>query len=167
MTASSTLLKLVEPSSSTSDLMPSSRLVDIVDVDQQGRISVAVDGIAVQAACLEHVVRGPVGLPVSLIGRQALVIFSGTQRQRPVIVGLVSVSWGSPPAAPSPSTSKAFTARVDGNNVLVEADDELTLRCGKASVTLTADGKILIKGMEIVSRALLAHKIKGGTVNIN
>jgi len=41
------------------------------------------------------------------------------------------------------------------------------LSCGKGSMSLTADGRIVIKGIEITTRALRKHKIKGGTVDIN
>ena len=56
---------------------------------------------------------------------------------------------------------------IDGKRVCLEAEDELTLKSGKASITLQVDGRIVIKGMESVSRARGTHKVKGATVLIN
>ncbi len=50
---------------------------------------------------------------------------------------------------------------------VVTARKQLTLRCGKSSITLTAAGKIIIRGKYIVSRSSGVHRIKGGSVQIN
>ena len=41
------------------------------------------------------------------------------------------------------------------------------LRCGKASITLTREGKVLIKGAYLSSRSSGVNRIKGGSVQIN
>jgi hypothetical protein len=56
---------------------------------------------------------------------------------------------------------------LDTARVVVEADKELTLKCGEASLTLTEQGQILIKGKDVVSRASRNQRIKGGSVQIN
>jgi hypothetical protein len=58
-------------------------------------------------------------------------------------------------------------ARVDGRKVVLSGDEEVTLRCGKASLTLTAAGKVLIKGEYVLSRSSGVNRIKGGAVQIN
>ncbi|QSQ12500.1 DUF6484 domain-containing protein [Myxococcus landrumensis] len=59
--------------------------------------------------------------------------------------------------------------RVDGQprTVKLEAQDELVLRCGKSSVTLRSDGKIVIRGTQVETRASGVNRIKGGSVQIN
>ncbi len=52
-------------------------------------------------------------------------------------------------------------------HVLLEARKELTLRCGQGRVTLRQDGKILVKGQDVVSHARRSQRIKGGSVSIN
>ena len=47
---------------------------------------------------------------------------------------------------------------VDGKHVQLEAQEELQLRCGKGSITLTRDGRIVAKGTDIVSRAARSQK---------
>ena len=51
--------------------------------------------------------------------------------------------------------------------LVLEARDNLTLRVGDGSITLRADGKILIKGRDLVSHARNLNRIKGGAVAIN
>jgi hypothetical protein len=53
------------------------------------------------------------------------------------------------------------------DEVVVEAGKTLVLRCGDGSITLRADGKILIKGKDLVSHAQRTNRIKGGSVAIN
>ena len=55
----------------------------------------------------------------------------------------------------------------DGERTTVEAETELTLRCGKASITLRSDGKVEIRGETIVSQAVGANRIRGGSVQLN
>ncbi|EDM73590.1 hypothetical protein PPSIR1_42387 [Plesiocystis pacifica SIR-1] len=47
------------------------------------------------------------------------------------------------------------------------AKRELSLRCGSASITMTADGRVTIKGRQITSQATGAHRIRGGTIKLN
>ncbi len=51
--------------------------------------------------------------------------------------------------------------------VTIEADRSLTLHCGNASITLRKDGKIVLRGTEVVSRASRRNRIRGATVSIN
>ena len=55
----------------------------------------------------------------------------------------------------------------DHERVTVEAERELTLRCGKATLTLRHDGKVLTRATDIVSLARRRQRIKGGSVEIN
>lgn len=56
---------------------------------------------------------------------------------------------------------------VDGKKVIFDAKDEIVLRCGKASITLTRAGKILIRGAYLLNRSSGVNRIKGGSVQIN
>jgi len=49
----------------------------------------------------------------------------------------------------------------------IKADDGLVIECGKSSIILTKDGKVQIKGDNLLSRARGMNKIKGAGVNIN
>jgi len=56
---------------------------------------------------------------------------------------------------------------VDGNKLELSAPEEITLRCGKASITLNKNGKILIKGEHMLNRTSGSYKIKSGSIQLN
>lgn len=53
------------------------------------------------------------------------------------------------------------------DEIVVEAGKKLTIRCGEGSITLREDGKVLIKGIDLVSHAKRSNRVKGGSVGIN
>jgi hypothetical protein len=55
----------------------------------------------------------------------------------------------------------------DGKRMLLSAQEEITLRCGQASITLTKAGKVLLSGDYVLSRSRGVNRIKGGSVQIN
>jgi hypothetical protein len=56
---------------------------------------------------------------------------------------------------------------MDGRRLVLEGLDELVLRCGEASITLRRNGRIVIRGVEVETRAAGSNKIRGGSVQIN
>ena len=50
---------------------------------------------------------------------------------------------------------------------MLSADKEIVLKCGKASITLTRAGKILIRGAYLLSRSSGPNRIKGGSIQLN
>ena len=56
---------------------------------------------------------------------------------------------------------------VDGKRVTFDAKEEIVLRCGKSSITLTKAGKVLIKGAYLLQRSSGVNRIKGASVQIN
>lgn len=56
---------------------------------------------------------------------------------------------------------------VDGKSLTFNADEQIVLRCGKASITLTKAGKIIIRGAYLLNRSSGVNRIKGGSVQIN
>ena len=71
------------------------------------------------------------------------------------------------PSAPEAKTPPAIEALVDGKRVVIDAEDEVVLRCGKASITLRRNGRIVIRGTYVETRAEGTNRIKGGSVQIN
>jgi hypothetical protein len=96
-------------------------------------------------------------------GRSVLLMFEDGDPERPVITGFIQDQ----PVTMTLDKDTVEDARADGKRVCLEAQREMVLRCGKSSLTLRSDGKIVIRGVEIVSRARRANKVKGGTVRIN
>lgn len=102
-------------------------------------------------------------------GRQeAVLLFEGGNPTRPVVLALLRSATPHLDAAlsaPLPAGQKV--ARVDGRRVEIEGAEEVVLRCGKASLTLRRDGKVELRGVNVVSQAAQVNKIRGGKVQIN
>jgi hypothetical protein len=52
-------------------------------------------------------------------------------------------------------------------SLVLEAKTSLTLKVGDGSITIREDGRILIKGKDLVSHAKRMNRIRGGSVQIN
>ncbi len=79
----------------------------------------------------------------------------------PVIIGVVAH------AAIKNSDEKVENIDMDAAKLVFAAEREVLIRCGKASIQLTSDGKVRIKGTDLLSRSSGGNRIKGGHVNIN
>lgn len=91
------------------------------------------------------------------IGCRIVIAYESGDTHRPVIVGRLQAR----PAAES------STVRLDGDRLLLQAEREIELRCGDASIVLTRAGKVLIKGAYVLSRSKGANRVKGAYVDIN
>jgi hypothetical protein len=102
-------------------------------------------------------------------GAEALLVFEQERSDRPVVVGLVTPTPPEyAPAEPDAAGGPVRTeARVDGRHVVVEAEDEIVLRCGEASITLRRNGRVVIRGAYVETRARGVNRVKGGSVQIN
>ena len=109
-----------------------------------------------------------VPLNQAALGREvALMLVDGDPRQ-PLIIGLLQPARrGEAPAEPSATVRPPSTAEVDGERLVFTAKQEIVLQCGKASLTLTKAGKVLIRGTYLLSRSSGVNRIKGGSVQIN
>lgn len=81
--------------------------------------------------------------------------------ERGVVFGRIGES-----VTPAPVAAPAET-QAPPDTLVLEARSGLTLRVGQASIEIRADGKILIKGTDLVSHAKRMNRIKGGAVAIN
>ena len=93
-------------------------------------------------------------------GDMVLYLDSRPAGSRGVILGRIGPSHAPPVSAPEQDTGVA-------DELVLEAKSSLTLRVGDGSITIRADGKILIKGKDLVSHAQRVNRIKGGSVSIN
>lgn len=106
--------------------------------------------------------RTTVDLHGAHIGRQVVLMFDGGDPLRPIVMG--AIRGESTALAQQPGQVEVD---VDGERLLVTAKDQLVLRCGKASITLTKNGKVLIQGAYVSSRSTGVNRIKGGSVQLN
>lgn len=105
---------------------------------------------------------GSAGVPV-------LLAFENRDPSMPIIVGVVrdTLFPPPPPLATILTASRPQTAVLDQQKIVLDAREEIILRCGKGSITLTKEGKIFIKGTHLVTRSSGQNKIQGACVKIN
>jgi hypothetical protein len=89
-------------------------------------------------------------------------VFENGDVDRPIVVGVLRGAPGWPIETPGQVEVDA-----DGQRMVVTAREQLVLRCGKASITLTKAGKVLIEGSYVLSRSTGVNRIKGGSVQLN
>lgn len=102
------------------------------------------------------------------VGREVALLFVGGDPDRPLVIGPLIKPHTVPdqPDAAEQSAT-AMQATVDGERVTFTAEQEIVLRCGAASITLTRAGKILIRGKYVLSRSSGVNRIKGGSIQLN
>lgn len=119
-------------------------------------------------------------LPVTRqhLGRQVALLFASGDLRRPVIMGFIhnpldelletyeapGETLGISQAVPELSQD---VVKVDGQRVVLEGQEEVVLKCGESSITLTKAGKIIIRGKYLLSRASGVNRILGGSVQVN
>ena len=94
--------------------------------------------------------------PPRLVAGDAVLVWRPTGADRGVLLGRIGASCADPNGnAGTPDT------------LVLEAKQSLCIRVGDGSITIRDDGKILIKGRDLVSHAQRMNRIKGGAVSIN
>lgn len=97
------------------------------------------------------------------VGGEVVLMFEGGDPRKPIVMACLS----SPHAWPSSTPPGQVEVDVDGERLSITAKEQLVLRCGNASITLTKAGKVLIQGAYVSSRSSGANRIRGGSVQIN
>lgn len=124
-----------------------------------------------------------VALSQSQSGRQVALLFADGNPNKPVIMGLIhsplhelienfEIAIDENEKAKSTSETEAASLeiddiRLDGKRVILEGKEEVVLKCGEASITLTRAGKILIRGKYLLNRSSGVNRIMGGSVQVN
>lgn len=96
-------------------------------------------------------------------GREVALSFVEGNPQQPVILGLIE----NPAKARDTGLEENVDVVVDGRRLTLTAGKEIILKCGKASITLTKAGKIIVKGAYLSNHSTGVNRIKGGSVQIN
>ena len=122
----------------------------VIETGEADALVAFTDGAVLECDALDTVIFGANGLAPE----DRVVVLHGGAGERPVIIGRIATAASRPPAD-APDT------------LVVEARENLTLRCGEGSITIRADGRILIKGKDLVSHARRSNRIRGGAVTIN
>jgi Domain of unknown function (DUF6484) len=97
------------------------------------------------------------------IGRRVVLMFEEADGARPIVMGVLREAAGWPLA----ELPAQVDVDADGQRLVVTAQEQLVLRCGKASITLTKAGKVLVEGSYLLSRSTGVNRVKGGSVQLN
>ena len=108
----------------------------------------------------ELTARATVILSAEDVGREVALMFEGGDPARPIIIGVVQ---GPRVRAPQ---ARPVHAKVDGETITFTAEKEIVLQCGKASIRLTRDGKVTIRGAYLLSRSSGVNRIQGGSIQL-
>ncbi|MCK4857543.1 MAG: hypothetical protein KAT58_06220 [candidate division Zixibacteria bacterium] len=102
-------------------------------------------------------------------GKEVLLVFENNDPKLPIIVDTLYslVDEITESSTIALETEKLKDVMIDGKRVTFDAKEEIVLRCGKASITLTKAGKVLIRGAYLLNRSSGVNRIKGGSVQIN
>jgi hypothetical protein len=116
--------------------------------------------------CLQHrdgscPARTTVNLSSGDVGKEIALVFAEGDPRRPIIMGILQ----EPQKPGLPMWESRIS--VDGETVTITAENQITLRCGKASISLSRDGMIHIRGTYLVSRSSGINRIQGGSIELN
>jgi hypothetical protein len=138
----------------------------IVEIRPDGKPMVEFDGNGlgpVEARCL----RSESFFNDFAAGSAVLLAFDRGDRSRPIILGALSESCQERSSVPFRAEGSPVNAVVDGFRIVLRADREIVLECGESSLILQRDGRVVLRGVEVVSRASRTNKIRGACVKIN
>jgi uncharacterized protein DUF6484 len=156
-------------------------LAQPVDHRQSPRLPERIEGIVVGTlvAFVDHcqplviypgqsgtaalVARSNVDLCAEHIGHEVTLMFENADPQRPIVMGRIRVPTGSSMTERPPH----IDIDADGQRLIVLAKEQIVFRCGRASITLTKTGKVIVQGTYISNRSSGVLRLKGGSVQIN
>lgn len=134
----------------------------IVSVSEDGKVFVSFhlnpEEHAVNAISVANYSKDDIGADVALM-------FQNGDSHLPIIIGPVIKDESN--KTEDTIQKQPFELVTDNKVITITAENEIILKCGKSSITLTKAGKILIRGKYILSRSSGVNSIKGGSVQIN
>jgi len=131
----------------------------LVGFNEDGQPLVAYPGNPDETAVIA---RATTHMDEKTLGKEIAILFEQGDLSKPLIIGQIQHH-----RQQVENEAKQLTAKLDGEHLVLSAEKNITLKCGKASITLTKAGKILIRGDYVLSRSSGVNRIKGGSVQIN
>lgn len=133
---------------------PEARIGRLVAVDEKGHAWIDFDDGGRAIGARIELATTPAELERVMAERTPVVVRLGAEG-----ASLVAFAGKAP--------ARVIEADVDGRRVRLAAEQELVIACGKASITLRANGRVIIRGTHIESYSDGTNRIKGGQVRIN
>lgn len=139
-----------------------------------------LDGISVMTT---------VPLDREMVGRQVALMFANQDITQPIVIGVIRSQLtnlldiievdnsaisdeqvfadNSIRKSESAGEADPSAVTVDGKTVTISGEEQVVLKCGDSSITLTKSGKILIRGKYLLNRSTGVNRIMGGSVQVN
>ena len=139
----------------------------LVNVSPQGVAEVDFPG---NASSKPLHARTTVSLESKSNNQEVVLMFENGDSGKPIIMGVLQPQGDVTQQGVNQSSPRAqipLGLQVDEARLTFTANKELVLKCGKASITLTRAGKVLIRGAYLLSRSSGVNCVKGGSVQIN
>ena len=136
------------------------------EIDSEGRISVSWTSGDDNTERRNVSAMQSMEKPVSSkdLGRKVILGFENGEPDHPILFGFLESTQRKDTVEllPAPDATTEIP-----ESLHLKSGEELILECGKAKISLRADGRIVILGGYLVSRSTGVNKIKGGSVQIN
>jgi len=91
-------------------------------------------------------------------GRACAVQFVGGDKAHPCVLGCL---------IGGEAQGGAQELQADGQRLVIQADQEIELRCGESVIIMKRNGVIEIRGNYVTSQATATQRIRGGSVHVN
>jgi len=153
--------RFVDRPAAHAPLVPSVVIGELVAFCDQGRTPLVT--FSGQPGSAAVVARSVVDVYGDHVGRHVALAFEGGDCRKPIIMGILR---GGDEVALEGAAPRA-EIESDGDRVILSAKTQLVLRCGLASIILNREGKVLIRGTFVSTRASGVNRIRGGSVQIN
>jgi len=100
---------------------------------------------------------------------KVLLVFEDEDHRLPIVIDTVCDSIDKAPEKEPVAlqVDEAKNVFIDGKKFTFDAKEQIVLRCGKSSITLTRAGKVLIKGAYLLNRSSGVNRVRGASVHIN
>jgi len=106
--------------------------------------------------------------------QEVTLMFDGGDLDSPIIMGVIQKHESSTKESIASNNLHSgeiadgnIDVELDGETLTFKAKDQIKLECGKASITLTKSGKIILRGEYVMSRSTGVNSIKGGSIQLN
>lgn len=127
----------------------------IVTLEKNGKIVVKPDNMEKNIPCdFLRTHAGP--LPELFTGMRVLCIYHGSHGY---ILGVIQ-----PYFQPEKKQDDSFE---ELSSLDLKAKEKIELTCGKSTLSMNKNGKIILRGTQVTTRAAGANKIKGASIQVN
>lgn len=139
----------------------------LVNMNLQGAAEVDFPGNALSKPLRA---RTTISLENAHTNQEVALTFENGDSTKPIILGILQqegLASKQEVNQHTPNNQMPLNVQIDEDRLTFTAKKEIVLKCGKASITLTKAGKILIRGAYLLSRSTGVNRVKGGSVQIN